>query len=121
MNKEIKEIISKYKMYMKFDGNEYEMIQKVELHKLLDYITNLEKRNKEIYDGFKATQEELTEYAEVNKNQMKYIAELLVKIDKAIEYIQNESWFCFKDNEVVIDRTPVEKLIEILRGVINDG
>ncbi|MBR2652303.1 MAG: hypothetical protein IKE91_06180 [Clostridia bacterium] len=33
---------------------------------------------------------------------------------EAINYIKEESWFCYKDNEEVIDRTPIEKLLEIL-------
>ena len=42
------------------------------------------------------------------------------KINKALNYIKNESWFCYKDNEEVIDRTPVEELIKILEGDNND-
>ena len=37
-------------------------------------------------------------------------------IDKAIEYINNESWFCYKDNEEAIARVTVESLLKILRG-----
>lgn len=37
-------------------------------------------------------------------------------IDKAIKYIEKESWFMYKDNELVIDRTLVEKLLNILKG-----
>lgn len=39
---------------------------------------------------------------------------LLTKIDKAVEYIKQESWFCYKDNEKVLGRTPVEELLNIL-------
>lgn len=35
-------------------------------------------------------------------------------IKEAINYIKEESWFCYKDNEEVIDRTPINKLLEIL-------
>lgn len=35
-------------------------------------------------------------------------------IKEVINYIKEESWFCYKDNEEVIDRTSVEKLLEIL-------
>ena len=35
-------------------------------------------------------------------------------IKEAINYIKKESWFCYKDDEKVIDRTPVERLLEIL-------
>ena len=34
---------------------------------LYNEVIRLQKRNKEIYDGFMATQEELTEYAEENE------------------------------------------------------
>ena len=43
------------------------------------------------------------------------------RIDKAVDYIKQESWFCYKDNEEVIDRTPVEKLLNILKGEDNNG
>ncbi|MBR4486278.1 hypothetical protein IKS57_02795 [bacterium] len=35
-------------------------------------------------------------------------------IGKAIKIIKEESWYCGKDEEWVIDRTPVEKLLDIL-------
>lgn len=35
-------------------------------------------------------------------------------IKEAINYIKEESWFCYKDNEEIIDRTLVNKLLEIL-------
>ena len=41
MSEDISKIISKYKMYMSFDGNEYEMVQKVELNKIFKQIERL--------------------------------------------------------------------------------
>ena len=35
-------------------------------------------------------------------------------IKEAINYIKKESWFCYKDNEEIVDRMVVEKLLEIL-------
>lgn len=67
----------------------------------------LKKRNKEIYDGFMATTEELCEYATRN--------------EKAIEHIKNESWYCCKDDEEVIDRIAILKLLNILSGDDTDG
>ena len=42
--------------------------------------------------------------------------ELQERIDKAIEYIENESYFMYKDNERVLDRVGIEKLLDILKG-----
>ena len=41
MSEDISKIISKYKMYMSFNGNEYQMIQKVELNKTFEEIERL--------------------------------------------------------------------------------
>ena len=61
--------------------------------KAKDKIKQLEKRNKELYEGFMATQEELTNYATENE-------QLENNRDKAIEYI--------------------EEIISSTKGVIND-
>lgn len=53
-------------------------------------IKKLEKRNKEIYEGFLATQEEMSDYA--------------TRIDKAIEYIEGSYFLDFSE------------IIDILRG-----
>ena len=49
-----------------------------------------------------------------NSNLEKQLQQKENIIKKAINYIKEESWFCYKDNEEVIDRVPVEKLLEIL-------
>ena len=41
MSEDISKIISKYKMYMSFNGNEYQMIEKVELNKTFEEIERL--------------------------------------------------------------------------------
>ena len=46
--------------------------------------------------------------------------ELEERIDKALEYIEKESWFMYKDDKLVIDRTPVEELLNILKGSDNN-
>lgn len=43
MSEDMSKIISKYKMYMSFDGNKYEMVQKVELNKIFKEIERLNK------------------------------------------------------------------------------
>lgn len=77
-----------------------------EFNRLQEENERLEKRNKEIYDGFIATQEELSDYA--------------IKIEKAVEYIKNESWYCYKDDEEIIDRLAILKLLKILGDDNND-
>lgn len=62
--------------------------------------------------------EELEEYIdddiEIRKGLIDRINRQQERIDKAIEYIKQESWFCYKDNEEVIGTTPINKLLEIL-------
>ena len=64
MKEDISKIISKYKMYMSFNGNEYQMIEKVELNKTFEewkkainiikevreYITKQVHRNQQFYE-----------------------------------------------------------------------
>ncbi len=42
------------------------------------------------------------------------------KIDRAIEYIEQESYFMYKDNERVLDRVGIEKVLDILKGGEDD-
>ena len=94
MKDEIKEILDKLK-----DGNWYNELDLTgtiwielrweETHLLLDYITYLEKRNKELEDGFKATTEELCEYAEENERLNNIINELEKELNQ--EYLV---WQC---------------------------
>lgn len=88
MNKEIEELLKNIKdkySYEPYDntGNVYTTISYEEGQLLLSYIEQLEKRNKELYEGFMATQEELTDYATKNE-------QLENNRDKAIEFLKTE-------------------------------
>ena len=109
MKNEIKEILNKYKMYMSFDGNEYEMILKAELYKLLDYITNLQEENEKQHKGFLAV--------------CKEAKDLQQRIDKAVEYINKfesiRAYYEYEDcgyTEYNYDEDFKQDLLEILRG-----
>ena len=54
MNEDISKIISEYKMYMSFNGNEYQMIQKVELNKTFEEIERLNNIIKEAIEYIKS-------------------------------------------------------------------
>lgn len=49
------------------------------------------------------------------------IEKLQARISKAIEYIEQESYYMYKDNEKVLDRCRIEKVLEILKGEENDN
>lgn len=102
MKDEIKEILCFLADDNRVDERFYKALGKNKCKTLLDYIITLQKeneqlkkRNKEIYDGYMAATQELTEYAEENET----LKELNVcvgcnnnpdyktRIDKAIEYI----------------------------------
>ena len=36
------------------------------------------------------------------------------KIDSAIKYIKENSWYCYKDNEENLDRIGIEHILELL-------
>ena len=55
-------------------------------------------------------------FEEERERHNKLIAKQKERINRAIKYIEKESYFYYKDNEEVIDRTPVEHLLDILRG-----
>jgi len=109
----------------------------------------LQKRNREIYDGFIATQEELSDYAEeleeekrINQEDLKLIDELQEellnkklnvkdieykekmvyksRIEKAIKYIKENAWYMNKDDEEILDRVGIEGLLDILNGDNNE-
>ena len=87
-NKEIEELLNNIKdkySYEPYDttGKVYTTISYEEGQLLLSYIKQLQNRNKELYEGFMATQEELTEYATKNE-------QLENNRDKAIEYIEEK-------------------------------
>lgn len=92
-NKEIEELLNELKDNIPEDYirsvDTKEGIGRYELdinswqYKLLSYIETLENRNKELYEGFMATQEELTDYATKNE-------QLENNRDKAIEVINTQ-------------------------------
>ena len=99
-NKEIEELLN----YLK-DENEYYteeevlvncgelILEKEDVDLLLSYIEQLEKRNKQLYEGFMATQEELTDYATKNE-------QLENNRDKAIEILSGS--YCTYDDVIKI-------------------
>lgn len=84
---------------------------------LEDEIERLEKRSKEIYEGFMATQEELKEYAEENERLQNIIKEVR-------EYIENGSDFksiYFKETDtefwkIIMEDNLKNDLLKILKG-----
>ena len=65
MNEEIKEILEDVKRHLDYvEATKQSSIRDNEIKAMYDYIINLQKRNKELEDGFKSTTEELCEYAE---------------------------------------------------------
>lgn len=76
-------------------------------------LIKLAKEPEELFDNDKLQKK----YNNLLREQIKLKKQLQQKeniIKEAINYIKEESWFCYKDNEEVIDRTPVNKLLEIL-------
>ena len=115
-NKEIEEILDKLKdkdWYEELDltGTKWIELKQEETNLLLSYIEQLEKRNKQLYEGFMATQEELTDYATENER-------LENNRDKAIE--QCNDWIKIykklNSDERLILR--LEEISRILKGDI---
>jgi acetolactate synthase small subunit len=96
----LKRIIDFYKLN---DENNYDYSDEVliSMRLVLEENERLEKRNKEIYEGFMATQEELKEYAEE-------IERLNNIIDKAINYIDRRDLEWGSDEH--------NKMMNILKG-----
>ena len=94
MNKEIKEIIEYFEMYLYIDD-------RIKFDKILDYITNL--------------QEQYNDLLEIHKIENNDIQELQDKIDKAIEYIKSCTWSNGIDNELQYS-LHVPTLLNILEG-----
>lgn len=68
-NKEIEELLNELSKSKEiyYDNYDYIKLNCKEQQLLSSYIEELEKRNKELYEGFMATQEELTDYAIKNE------------------------------------------------------
>jgi len=107
--------------------NQYEIMQ-IRNCALEQHTKSLEKRNKELENGFKAAMEELCEYAEENEklkqsleSRLKYSDELdkkIATIDKAVEYIEKYKRFGMGE-EWFETSTPVTFLLKTLRGEDN--
>lgn len=97
----------------KFDFEYQVKLMEKELSRLKSQLqlkeAELEERKKEIIGQDKYIDKLKKEYD--NQLQQK---ENIIK--EAINYIKEESWFCYKDNEEIIDRTLVNKLLEILEN-----
>lgn len=80
------------------------------------------KKHEELYNENKALIERLyVKSYKLNLRELRKENKLLQdRIDKAIEYIEKESWFMYKDNKLVIDRTLAEELLNILKGSDNN-
>lgn len=81
-NKEIEEVLEHLSATQKIN-NGWTSFSDKECKVLFNYIKQLENRNKELYEGFMATQEELTDYATKNE-------QLENNRDKAIEVINTQ-------------------------------
>lgn len=135
MNNEIKEIIEYFKddidyleealKYPNFKGR-YITIRDKEceyLRKLLDYITNLQEENKEAHD-FDETMKDIKDnlIARINRQECE-IHNLQQRIDKAIEYIEN-NFISYEDSrtfgqlgeEIEIQVKEIRYLFKILKG-----
>lgn len=100
MNKEVKEILNEIGYHQHI--HEHLTLNPKELDILKDHITSLEQKLETEHKAFMGTVQELTETA--------------TRIDKALKCIDENAWFCYKDNEEVIDRVAAEELINILKG-----
>lgn len=103
--KEIKDMIDSDYDFCRSFGIDFAVPEK-ELE-LYNEVIRLQKRNKEIYDGFMATQEELSDYA--------------IRIDKAIEYIEKhnasyENMIHQKINYLELTDDEYDELLNILKG-----
>lgn len=87
-NKEIEELLNMLNKCAREDKATLKL-NEIACKTILSYIKQLKKRNKELYEGFMATQEELTDYATENEQLEKENKELKdrneINIDRNIE------------------------------------
>lgn len=118
--KEIKDMIdSDYDFCRKF-GIDFAIPEK-ELE-LYNEVISLQKRNKEIYDGFIATQEELSDYAKENERLTNELNTCMIernnflsRKEKAVEYIKLRKEICERQENMTGINILVE-LLNILNG-----
>ena len=123
VNKDIEELLNDIKEQVTIDEKLGKEIAK-DFHKttlnykeikiLLSYIEQLEqleKRNKQLYEGFMATQEELTDYATENEKLKK-------QKDDVVEYVNS---IVFEENFTFVrERAEVKYAILRMLGEIDD-
>lgn len=85
-NKEIEELLKGMRDVSNTEGCSMNLDRYL-VKLLLSYIKQLEKRNKQLYEGFMAAQEELTDYATKNE-------QLENKYDKALEILSDYNMPC---------------------------
>lgn len=141
MNKEIKEILNYMKQYVEniYEHDSEPMLNWKDLQIVLSYIEQLKKRNKELYEGFMATQEELTDYATKNEQLEEDYKEANESVtwwtnrfyaverdkkqlennrDKAIEYIEKYLQISILPNNQIINGTEVVKRINKIEDIL---
>lgn len=109
-NKEIEELLNELKdkySYEPYDntGEVYTTISYEEGQLLLSHIEQLEKRNKQLYEGFMATQEELTDYATKNEqleNNRDKAIEVIDLITPELWNISNAMTYKLKDIKIIL-------------------
>ena len=109
MNNDIKEILDYFNKYVNDKYETYTIVDEntKAIKVLLDYITNL--------------QEKYNDLLEIHKIENSDIQELQEKIDKSIEYLNNNTLFNFEPSEVkninlITDTKAKEDLLNILQG-----
>lgn len=141
MNDEIKEILDKWECYIgltkKFSNNDMELLRVEDIEKVLDYITNLQQEIEKLNDDKRGM---LVQLYKANDNRDKAKQEnerlkkdvelfksdlisstntglsLITKIDKAVEYIQNNMQY---DDNIDDNWVITNDLLNILQGENN--
>lgn len=107
MNDEIKEILEALKPHNDII-KEYPLKLSIEEQKLLlDYITNLQKENKHLSKSY-------AEAILFNQKRCEQNKELQQRIDKAIEYIEDNTYKSYETD--YMDLTGIKELLNILNG-----
>lgn len=93
-NKEIEELLNMLKKCAREDKATLKL-NEIACRTILSCIEQLEKRNKQLYEGFMATQEELTDYATKNEqlenNRNEAVREIMYMIENVdIEYCKGK-------------------------------
>ena len=133
MNNDIKEIIQQIKTAINFKKQPIPMdynISIYDMEQLLNYITNLQEENKQLKEQLKYLRKnQYLNQVKWERNINEYLVkELELRIDKAIEYIEenkNKTIAPYGDNEdydyeVCLFEDDIKELLDILRGEDNE-